>query len=89
MNYVGDIGHAFVNGRMISDNFANGAPWDVRLDSEAEALSREPLTIYITPIKEQVMVDVSSAMAGRMERASGLTAELLSAELIPVDELLA
>ena len=89
VNYVGDIGHAFVNGRMISDNFANGAPWDVRLDSEAEALSREPLTIYITPIKEQVMVDVSSAMAGRMERASGLTAELLSAELIQVDELLA
>ncbi|MGN1368544.1 MAG: beta-galactosidase [Aristaeellaceae bacterium] len=87
VNYVGDIGHAFVNGRMISDNFANGAPWDIRLDSEADALERHPLTIYITPIKEHVVVDVSSAMAGRMEKASGLKAELLAAEILPVDEV--
>ncbi|MDD6050285.1 MAG: beta-galactosidase [Clostridiales bacterium] len=87
VHYTGDIGHAFVGGRMISDNFANGAPWDIRIDCEATALSRDPLTLYITPIKENVVVDVSSAMAGRMERASGLKAELLSAEIIPVDEI--
>lgn len=85
VNYVGDIGHAFINGRMVSDNFANGAAWDIRLDSEADALSRDPLTLYITPIKEHVVVDVSSAMAGRMEKAANLKAELLSAEIIQVD----
>ncbi|MBR3765212.1 MAG: beta-galactosidase, partial [Clostridia bacterium] len=61
VEYVGDIGHAFVNGRMISDNFCNGAPWEIRLDDHAEALTSDPLTIYITPVKKHVTVDVSSA----------------------------
>jgi len=88
VNYVGDIGHAFINGQMISDNFANGAAWDIRLDCYAQELAANPLTIYITPTKEHVTVDVSSAMAGRMEKASGLKAELLDAEILPVDEVI-
>lgn len=88
VEYAGDIGHAFVNGRMISDNFCNGAAWDIRLDHCADQLANEPLTIYITPIKKQVVVDVSSAMAGRMEKASGLTAELFSARIVMVDDIL-
>jgi len=87
VNYVGDIGHAFINGQMISDNFANGAAWDVRLDCYADELAANPLVIYITPRKAHVTVDVSSAMAGRMEKATGLTAELFSAEIISVDEV--
>lgn len=85
--YAGDIGHAFINGRMIRDNFANGAAWHVRLDCHREELSRHPLTIYITPCKADVTVDVSSAMAGRMEKATGLTAELFSAEIVRVTEI--
>ena len=87
VDYTGDIGHAFVGGRMISDNFCNGAAWDIRLDCHADALANEPLTIYITPRKAHVTVDVSSAMAGRMEKATGLTAELYSAVLIPLDDV--
>ena len=87
VEYAGDIGHAFIGGQMISDNFANGAPWDFRLDCHAAALAHEPLVIYITPIKAHVVVDVSSAMAGRMERATGLTAELFSARIIAMDEI--
>ncbi len=87
VSYVGDIGHAFINGRMINDNFANGAAWDIRLDCYADELAANPLTIYITPTKEHVTVDVSSAMAGRLEKASGLRAELLWAEVVTVDEV--
>ncbi len=87
VSYVGDIGHAFIHGQMISDNFANGAAWDIRLDCYAADLARDPLTIYITPIKAHVTVDVSSAMAGRMEKAEGLKAELICAELIQVDDV--
>ncbi len=87
VNYVGDIGHAFVGGQMISDNFANGAAWDIRLDCYADELAASPLVIYITPRKAHVTVDVSSAMAGRMEHATGLTAEIFSAEIIAVDDV--
>lgn len=87
VRYQGDIGHAFINGQMISDNFCNGAEWDIRLDCYAAELAGNPLTIYITPTKAHVTVDVSSAMAGRMEKAEGLTAELYEAALVLVDEI--
>ena len=86
VTYRGDIGHAFVGGELISDNFCNGAPWDIRVDCCAEALRRAPLTLYLTPIREGVTVD-ASAMAGLRERAEVTDAALLTAELIPVDDV--
>ena len=88
VNYAGDIGHAFVGGQMISDNFSNDTVWDIRLDCYADQLIHEPLTIYITPRKAHVTVDVSSAMAGRMEKATGLTAALYTAQLIRIDDVM-
>jgi len=87
VQYTGDIGHAFIDGEMISDNFANGAAWDVRLDCYADRLAGHPLTIYITPVKEHVTVDVSSAMAGRMEHVEGVKERLISMELVRICEL--
>ncbi|MBR3305221.1 MAG: beta-galactosidase [Christensenellaceae bacterium] len=86
VGYVGDIASAFINGEMISDNFSNGGKWDIRVDNEAERLKNDPLTIYITPKKENVVVD-TSAMAGLQERVGSMTAELLSAEWVEVDEI--
>lgn len=42
--------------------------------------------LFVNNFQDHITVDVSSAMAGRMEKASGLKAELLGAEIIPVDE---
>ena len=86
VRYRGDIGHAFVNGQLISDNFSNGAPWDIRVDDQAEALAQHPLTIYITPVKEGVVVD-TSAMAGLQEHVGRMTAELIAADWIMIDEI--
>ena len=86
VDYRGDIGHAFVNGALISDNFCNGAPWDIRVDDQAEALAAHPLTLYITPVKEDVTVD-ASAMAGQIERVGRATAELLCAQWIMIDDV--
>ncbi len=85
MTYRGDIGHAFAGNELISDNLCNGAPWDVRVDDSAAALAGQPLTVYITPAKENVTVD-ASAMAGLRERAGSQTAELLSAELAAAED---
>lgn len=35
VRYMGDIGQAFIDGKMINDNFCNGQPWDIRLDDYA------------------------------------------------------
>lgn len=85
--YYGDIGQLFINGQMLSDNFYNTAAWIARLDPYQEQLKTYPLTVYITPVRENAKVDVSSTMAGRMERLDGAKAELYTAKLQFVDEV--
>ena len=86
VRYQGDIGHAFADGQLISDNFCNGDVWDIRLDCYEEALQRDPLVLYLTPVKKNVTVD-TSAMAGLQERADTEAAQLLSATLVAVDDV--
>ncbi len=83
--YRGDIGNAFLDGQLISDNFCNGDVWDIRLDPCADALRTNPLVLVLTPVKKNVTVD-ASAMAGLRETADAEDAALLSAWLVTVDD---
>jgi hypothetical protein len=65
--YTGDIGQAFIDGDMIADNYWNGAVWEIGLREFAGKLVNNPLTLYITPIKEGTNINVESTMAGRRE----------------------
>ena len=85
VRYHGDVGYAFAGNELISDNFCNGDIWDIRLDCYAEALNQAPLVLYLTPIKKNVTVD-ASAMAGLQEKADSEAAELLSVELVIIDD---
>lgn len=87
VDYTGDIGHAFIDGEMISDNFCNGQPWAIRLDCWREALREHPLTLYIAPIREGAKVSVDSAMAARLESVTHRVAELHSLGMTFVDEM--
>lgn len=87
IDYVGDIGHAFINGKMIHDNFYNGAVWEIGLKEYEEELKEHPLTIYITPLKEGVNVNVESGMAARIEEVEKATGEILSIRMQPVYEV--
>lgn len=82
--YEGDIGHAFINGELISDNFCNGAVWEIGLKEVWEPSMGDEITIYITPKKEEAGVDVSSTMAGRLEQLKNAVAELKSVAVQPV-----
>jgi hypothetical protein len=72
INYYGDIGSAFIDGDMISDNFYNGAAWEIGLREFSDRLKDNPLTIYITPLKKDSSVNVESSMAGRREETGAL-----------------
>lgn len=86
IEYTGDIGNAFINGRMIHDNFANGAVWEIGLKDFIQERKEECITIYIAPIKEGAKVNVESAMAARSEEVKAYIAELKSVKLQPVYE---
>lgn len=88
LEYTGDIGNAFINGRMIHDNFANGAVWEIGLKDFEKELKKDSITVYIVPLKEGVNVNVESSMAARSEEVKAYVAELKSVRMQPVYEIL-
>lgn len=87
IDYVGDIGNAFIDGKMIHDNFSNGAVWEIGLKDFEQKLKTECITLYIVPLKEGANVNVESAMAARSEEVKAYIAELKSVRIQPVYEM--
>lgn len=87
IHYSGDIGHAFINGKMISDNFCNGDVWEIGLSEYRDELKKYSLTIYITPLREGANVNVESVMAGRREEVASAAGEITSISACPVYEI--
>lgn len=87
LEYTGNIGNAFINGRMISDNFANGAVWEIGLKDFSAQLKDDCITIYIVPLKEDATVNVDSPMAARSQESTTSIAELKSVTLRSVYEI--
>lgn len=85
IDYAGDIGKLFLNGELIADHFCNGDTWITRIDSWAQAMEQEPLTLYIVPIRKNAVVNADSAMAARFESAEGYYSQLDQVKLVPVD----
>lgn len=86
IRYQGDIGHLFINGTMVNDNFCNGDVWEFGVRTFEEELKEHPLTLAITPLRVGANVNVESAMAARMENAEAYIGELERVELCPVYE---
>lgn len=87
IDYQGDVGQLFANGKLISDNFSNGATWEIGLNTIEELKKDSEMTLVITPLKNDVKIDVSSTMAGRMELESESIAKLVSIRIKPIIEV--
>lgn len=87
IDYIGDIGHAFINGVMISDHFCNGATWEIGLSEYKELLRHHSICILITPLKEGICVNVDSAMAARLEEVDQAKAVIQKLSLRKMKEL--
>ena len=76
----------FLNDRMISDNFCNGATWEIGL---LEQKGRLPgtMVLKITPLRKDAKVNVESAMAARKEEVRTTVGELLQVRVQPVYEI--
>lgn len=87
IDYIGDIGQAFIGGELIGDNFFNGGIWELRLDSYSEPLMEQPLIICIVPVKENATVNADTTMAARMQTADSEKEALNSLTVQLVDEV--
>lgn len=75
ISYDGDTGAAYLDGRLIADNFCNGMPWEIGLRRFASRLAQSPLMLVITPpssttIKYSAMATMEQTAAGKAHLSS-------------------
>ncbi|MBD8068705.1 beta-galactosidase [Bacillus sp. PS06] len=78
IDYVGDIGYAFIDGELIHDHFCNQATWEIGLKQYKEELLEKGMYLYISPLKEGSFVKSDSPMAARAEIINKQIAEISS-----------
>jgi hypothetical protein len=83
IRYQGDVGYATVDGRLISDNFANGAPWEIALRRFERLVPERAIDLYIAPLREGQVVASDSSMALQQTFVGQEIAEIESIEAIP------
>ncbi|HVU70452.1 MAG TPA: hypothetical protein VHD63_25230, partial [Ktedonobacteraceae bacterium] len=50
IDYLGDVGHAYLDGRLIHDHFANGLPWEIGLKRFLVPGEKRELILRISPL---------------------------------------
>lgn len=87
IDYSGDIGYAFINGKLIHDNFCNNNSWQIGLKEFQKELMEYEIDIYISPLKTGCRVNSDSPMAARSEVYDEAVAEIFSVKAQPVFEV--
>jgi hypothetical protein len=83
IRYQGDVGYASIDGGLLNDNFANGAPWEIGLRRfESQILDRN-IDLYIAPLREGQIVTSDSAMAAQQAVAGQEIAVIHEIEAVP------
>jgi hypothetical protein len=87
IDYVGDIGYAFIDGELIHDNFCNNTTWEIGLHQHKQDLLAKGMYIYISPLKEGSFVKIDSPMAARAEVINKQIAEIRSIKVTAIREI--
>jgi hypothetical protein len=83
IRYRGDVGYAAIDGRLISDNFANGAAWEIGLRRFTPRILERNIDLYIAPLREGQIIASDSGMAMQQTFVGQEIAQIDSIEAIP------
>jgi beta-galactosidase len=80
IEYAGDTGEAYIDGKLIGDNFYYGAPWELGLNRFANLLENNELFILIQPLEKtsSALRYIPTGMAFRKESTREHLAEIKS-----------
>lgn len=87
LRYAGDVARVFIGGRLINDDYSNGAPLEIGLRRHAAELARGEIELAVLPLRRdavegtQPKIFLPAAARPRFGERSEI-AELLAAELI-------
>jgi hypothetical protein len=82
IEYTGDVGYAYIDGKLVNDNFSNDATWEIGLKKFEKELLTKGMYVYISPIKEGGTVKRDSAMAAVKEVGGKETASIISIKAV-------
>lgn len=88
LEYMGDVGSAFVHNVVVSDNFCNGDVWEIGLMAMKHELLQYGMVIKISPFRASTVVDNQSPMAACTATTQGEQASIRKIELKPVYEFI-
>jgi hypothetical protein len=86
IEYDGDVGNALMDGRLVADDFANGARWEIGLGRLRPAIENTGLALHVTPRREGTVVVRESGMAAQHELSGREVARLGVIEAVAVRE---
>ncbi|WP_226669701.1 beta-galactosidase [Metabacillus litoralis] len=86
IDYIGDIGYAFIDGKLIHDNFSNNDVWQIGLKQYQQELIEKGMYLYVSPLKEGSYVKSDSPMAARTE-INDNTSEIKSIKATAICEI--
>ena len=52
IDYLGDTGHAYLDGQLVSDHFANGLPWEIGLKRFVDATREREMVVHFSPLRQ-------------------------------------
>lgn len=83
LNYRGDIGHAFIDGRLIHDHFCNGQPWEIGLKRFYPEIAGKNIYLYVSPLRRGEIIARNMALAVKQEFIGDQIAEIDGIEVVP------
>ncbi|MCL6591736.1 MAG: beta-galactosidase [Firmicutes bacterium] len=83
VDYLGNVGYAFCDGVLISDNFCNGATWEIGLKRFGSRILEQGMYFYILPYRKGSEVIFDRDIQFRHEFSGERTAEIFSIKAIP------
>jgi hypothetical protein len=83
IDYEGDVGHAFIDGRLVHDHFCNGQKWEIGLKRFYPEVADKGMYFYISPLHRGKMVSYDSAMAVQQEFLGDTIARIHRMEIVP------
>lgn len=83
VDYLGNVGNAFTDGVLISDNFCNGDIWEIGLKRYCPEIFEKGLYFHIIPYNKGSSVVFDRDISFRHDFTGGSTAEIYSVEAIP------
>ena len=83
IDYLGDVGNLFIDGKLIADDFCNGETWEIGLKRFYPEIANKELCLTVSPLRKGHTTLNNATLAVKEDFIGEQIAEIRSVQLIP------